>query len=211
MPVGPYPTFAVCVASQRRRGKGEEAARRICGAIEAEQDQMVTKTDAQVGAIREMFSGLAKVLGTVLDFTPQPAIVRHDDSAADDGFRIKKFDDEEQIVFGWGSVSMRVDGELLVDRQGDIIEPEVLEKAAYAFVLDFRESGVNHEGPSIGRIAESMVFTPDKLDVLGLKKDALPVGWWVGIKIDDQEVYSRVKKGDLPMFSIQGTAEREAA
>jgi hypothetical protein len=34
VPVGPYPSFEACVAAQRRKGRSEEAARRICGAIE---------------------------------------------------------------------------------------------------------------------------------------------------------------------------------
>lgn len=34
MPVGPYPTFAACVAAQTGKGHDEESARRICGAIE---------------------------------------------------------------------------------------------------------------------------------------------------------------------------------
>jgi len=34
MPVGPYPTFKACVSAQRKKGKSEEAARKICGHIE---------------------------------------------------------------------------------------------------------------------------------------------------------------------------------
>jgi len=34
MPVGPYKTFAACVAAQRRKGRSETSARKICGAIE---------------------------------------------------------------------------------------------------------------------------------------------------------------------------------
>ncbi len=44
---------------------------------------------------------------------------------------------------------------------------------------------------------------------MGLAKDALPMGWWIGVKIDDAAVFKRVKDGELAMFSIQGTAERE--
>jgi hypothetical protein len=34
MPIGPYPDFAACVAAQKRRGKSDEAAHKICGYIE---------------------------------------------------------------------------------------------------------------------------------------------------------------------------------
>jgi hypothetical protein len=34
MPIGPYPDFAACVAAQKKRGKSDEAAHKICGYIE---------------------------------------------------------------------------------------------------------------------------------------------------------------------------------
>jgi hypothetical protein len=34
MPIGPYPDFAACVTAQRKRGKSDIAARKICGTIE---------------------------------------------------------------------------------------------------------------------------------------------------------------------------------
>ena len=34
MPVGPYKTFGQCVGAQRRMGKSEDSARKICGRIE---------------------------------------------------------------------------------------------------------------------------------------------------------------------------------
>ena len=50
-------------------------------------------------------------------------------------FRITKSDDDRMLAFGWASVSMRVDGELIEDWQKDIVEPEELEHAAYEYVL----------------------------------------------------------------------------
>jgi len=34
MPLGPYKTFAQCVAAQKKKGKSEASARKICGEIE---------------------------------------------------------------------------------------------------------------------------------------------------------------------------------
>lgn len=34
MPVGPYDTFGECVAAQKKKGKSDLAARKICGTIE---------------------------------------------------------------------------------------------------------------------------------------------------------------------------------
>lgn len=47
MPVGPYTTFAECVTSQKHKGKSEESARKICGAIEQK-----TRSDAVSEATR---------------------------------------------------------------------------------------------------------------------------------------------------------------
>ena len=49
-------------------------------------------------------------------------------------FKIAKSDDDRMLAFGWANVSMRADGELVEDWQGDIIEPEELENAAYDYV-----------------------------------------------------------------------------
>lgn len=34
MPIGPYPDFAACVAAQKKRGKSDESAHKICGYLE---------------------------------------------------------------------------------------------------------------------------------------------------------------------------------
>lgn len=39
MPVGPYETFKECERAQRRKGKGKESAKRICGHIEKKTKQ----------------------------------------------------------------------------------------------------------------------------------------------------------------------------
>ena len=47
---------------------------------------------------------------------------------------LQKSDDDKMLAFGWANVSLTVDGETIEDYQGDIIEPEELENAAYNFV-----------------------------------------------------------------------------
>lgn len=121
---------------------------------------------------------------------------------------IVKIDEEQQLVFGYFNVSKNKDGELMVDLQGDIITPDMLEKAAYDFVLESREGGNMHEGDAVATLVESMVFTPEKLEKMGLAPDAVPARWWGGFKIHDPDVFEQVKKGELSMFSIQGEAIR---
>lgn len=139
-------------------------------------------------------------------------------------FTIAKLDDEQHLVFGFASVAIARDGRPLEDTQEDIIPPEELEKMAYEHVLEFRESDVMHDEHAVGRMVESMVFTPEKLKALATNPSdgtvdeealaaltrILPTRWWVGYKLDDAS-FQAVKAGKFPMFSIGGEAEREAA
>ena len=126
-------------------------------------------------------------------------------------FAITKVADEQQIVLGWANVSVTADGTPVEDLQLDIIETEELERAAYDYVLEFRDSGKEHD-PSMrkkGRLVESVVFTDDKLKAMGTPRGTVPLGWWIGFKIEDKSTWDKVKKGEYTMFSIEGTGERE--
>ena len=123
-------------------------------------------------------------------------------------FKIMKSDDDKMLAFGWANVSMRVDGELIEDWQDDIIEPEELEKAAYEYVLLYREGGEMHERGGAAVLIESVVFTEEKMQAMCIPAGTLPIGWWIGFKVLDEEVWEKVKDGTYPMFSIEGEAER---
>ncbi len=110
-------------------------------------------------------------------------------------FKIMKSDDDKMLAFGWASVSMRVDGELIEDWQKDIVEPEELERATYEFVELYREGGEMHERGG------AAVLIPT---------GTLPIGWWIGFKVLDKAVWEKVKDGTYLMFSIEGEAERIA-
>jgi hypothetical protein len=122
---------------------------------------------------------------------------------------IRKTDEDDHLVFGWLSVSQDENGNLIVDHHGDIITPDELEQAAYDFVLYSRQAGEMHETIGVGRLVESMVFTKDKQAALGIPSGTVPVGWWVGFKIDDPDVWAKVKSGEYAAFSIGGMAIRE--
>lgn len=125
--------------------------------------------------------------------------------------QVVKFDDQRQIAFGWPWIAER-GGQLQEDTVGESIELEALEEAAYLYVLNKGISGINHEDKyddePVGRLVESVVVTPEKLEKWGLPRDAMPHGLWVGYKIFDREVFEKVKSGELGMFSIQGRAGR---
>lgn len=120
--------------------------------------------------------------------------------------QILKFNDEQRIVYGWASV-IKENGEVVVDTQGDVIEPEELEKATAEFMLNVRRSQAMHKGGQIGTVVHSFPLTEqiaDSLDILSDKE-----GWIVGVKIDDDHIWEDVKSGKLRAFSIGGKGMRE--
>ena len=124
-------------------------------------------------------------------------------------FVAKDTDEDRQLIFGWANVAVRKDGSEVVDADGESTDIEILETAAYLFVLKFREANDLHDAEVHGQLVESMGYTPEKLEALGLAKDAVPLGWWVGFHLDDQADFEKVKKGERRMFSIEGSAIRE--
>ncbi len=127
-----------------------------------------------------------------------------------ESFSVYKTDDDKRLVFGWASISISVDGEQLEDRQNDIIDPEDLEEAVYEYVLKFRDTGEEHikSMRKKGKLVESCVFTAEKQKALGIPEGILPIGWWIGFKIEDDDAWERVKNGTYKMFSIEGKANR---
>ena len=91
-------------------------------------------------------------------------------------FRIAKADDEKHQAFGWANVSIRADGELIEDWQGDIVEPDVLEQAVYKFVELYREGGEMHERGGVAVLIESVIFTEEKMKAIGIEPGTIPVG-----------------------------------
>jgi len=124
-------------------------------------------------------------------------------------FKILKSKDK-RLVFGWASVSITADGELLQDLQSDSIAPDDLETAAYEYVLQFRDGGEEHQ-PELrqkAKLVESCVFTEEKQNALGIPPGTLPVGWWIGFYVEDDDAWEKIKNGTYQMFSIEGTATR---
>lgn len=122
-------------------------------------------------------------------------------------FEVKKAD-EQGLVFGWASVAEN-DGVLVVDEEGDVIEPAELEKGAYSFVKDARIASDTHrpETLGIGVLVESMFFSKEKQELLGID---LPVGWWVGFQVDDPALRKSIRESQgHRAFSIGGVGTAE--
>lgn len=123
-----------------------------------------------------------------------------------------KFDEDKHLAFGWASVVSK-GGHPVIDKQGDYIAIDDIEKAAYSYVIKSRVGGDNHTRAGeaafkASDMVESMVFTDDKIAKMGLPDD-FPRGWWVGFKVHDENVWSEVRKGNRTGFSIHGKGIRK--
>ena len=122
---------------------------------------------------------------------------------------ITKADDTRQMVFGWASVAVAKDGTPVIDLQGDVIAIEDLEEAMYGYVRESGELTFDHAGETRGQLVEALVFTPDKLEKMGIPAGTVPLGAWVGYHLPEAADYAKAKDGGLLMFSIEGRGVRE--
>jgi len=117
-----------------------------------------------------------------------------------------KADKAKQLVFGWASI-VEQGGKSVVDKQGDVISEDEMEKMAYKFTLTSRTAGEMHEKVGVGKLVESIAFTKEKQKALGI--DLGKVGWWLGFKVTDNNVWNKIEKGEYKSFSIHGKGVRE--
>lgn len=122
-----------------------------------------------------------------------------------------KVNADKQQVFGWASI-VEMNGEPVVDLQGDYIAIDEVEKAAYTYVHKSRKGGDMHlrEGDApvaMSDMIESFVVTPEKKAAMHLP-DETPTGWWVGYQVNDPDLWSKVKSGERTGFSIHGRGMR---
>jgi hypothetical protein len=126
-------------------------------------------------------------------------------------FDVQKMDEDQRLVFGWASIVEKA-GKLIVDKQDDIILPADLEAAAYDYVLDARKADDMHTAAPTARLVESIVFTLEKQEHLGIVvKDEdgdQIVGWWCGWYVDSDAQWALIKSGARPELSIGGSSVR---
>lgn len=126
---------------------------------------------------------------------------------------IAKLDADKRQCFGWAS-KVKVDGRSIVDKQNDMIDINDIEDAAYRYVQNSRIGGNMHRRDSDGQpyraaeMIESMVFTPEKIEKLGLPPD-FPHGWWIGLQVHDPDTWAEVRSGAKTKFSIHGSGVRK--
>ena len=115
---------------------------------------------------------------------------------------------DEQIVSGivMQGTPPELESDPYVDSQGDWCKMAVLQKAAHqymeaeSFQFDVNHGGKNYEFD----ILESYVVSED--DVLKFGTELKKGAWLMTLRIDDGEIWQKIKSGELEGFSVLGTA-----
>lgn len=118
---------------------------------------------------------------------------------------ITKIDAEQRLVYGWASVYSQA-GQPVIDKQGDRISEAEVVKMAHRFISEARVAKALHTSPQIGVVVESLVLTDAIQKALGI--DLGQSGWFVGMRVDDDAAWERVKSGELRTLSIGGKGIR---
>ena len=121
-----------------------------------------------------------------------------------------KLDEERRIAFGW-AYTAKIGDQVILDHSEEFIDDIALpdlEDAVYAFVKDVRQADEMHlRDDGIGVLVESFMLTEEKMEKMGLSGER--IGWWVGFKVLDDQVWEKVKDGTYGQFSIRGVGDRE--
>lgn len=120
---------------------------------------------------------------------------------------VAKVDQEQRIFYGWAYVSEE-NGKVIVDKQDDFILPSDLVKAAEDFTLHGGKLGDMHDARNVGRVVASFVTSAELCKAFGLSVDKNRRGWILGFKVDDPEVWQKIKSGAQLELSIGGKGER---
>lgn len=119
--------------------------------------------------------------------------------------QIWKANEEQQIVYGvviepWTDVTK--DG----DSHGDRMTKEEIEKSAHNYMYEFQEIKEQHEKAVEARPVESFIAP---VDFKAPDGQIIKEGSWImAVKIDNDDTWEKIKKGEITAFSPGGFGKR---
>lgn len=119
---------------------------------------------------------------------------------------VMKIDEDQRMVYGWASVISK-NGQPIIDRQGDVIEPSEMRSAIHDF-MKHRTGGEMHGQTGGAEVVESLFLDRDVQQSLGI--DLGMEGWYVGMHVPDDAAWEKIRAGTYKAFSIGGSANRES-
>lgn len=120
--------------------------------------------------------------------------------------------DENNLIFGWSYVRETKEGKQVIDHSGEFTKAENfkdMELATYAYNLAYRQADRQHDLIPKGYLIESIVFTKEKMEKMGIPEGIVPESVWMGFYFPDDNDYQEIKKMEHPMFSMYGSVTKE--
>lgn len=94
----------------------------------------------------------------------------------------------------------------VVDAHGDYTDEESLEKAAHNYLVNYRKMDTQHNlVDGAGDVVESYIAPVD----FSINGEDVKKGTWVLVSKASEEVWDKIKKGEITAYSLYGTAEME--
>lgn len=115
-------------------------------------------------------------------------------------------DDAQRIVYG---VVLTPEVE---DSQGDVVSAQDIEKAAHAWLIEFRKHDVQHSNQPADIVPVESFIAPVDFEVTnaaGEKQTVLKGSWVLASRVNDPDAWAQVEKGELTGWSITGSGFRE--
>lgn len=114
---------------------------------------------------------------------------------------IEKSMGEERYVLGIVLEPETVDG------QRDVYSADEVRKTAHKYLADYRVIGLQHEG-SITEKVDILESYLAPVDFMIGNESVKKGSWLLGVRVNDDEIWNAVKRGDLTGYSIGGHANR---
>ncbi|MCD6318092.1 hypothetical protein J7M02_03375 [Candidatus Aerophobetes bacterium] len=124
----------------------------------------------------------------------------HENHTFEKYISIRKADEEKHIVYG---IALEPD---VVDAQGDIVSVEDIEKAAHDFLIASRKIDEMHTRISDKCYPVESYLAPVDFEMGGQK--VRKGSWILGVKVNDEDIWKKIKNGEYRGFSITGWGVR---
>lgn len=160
--------------------------------------------DSARATIEKALAGLPFDLRVVLEVVPDVSAALAKTLSRE--VRVCKFEGgEERYVLG--IVLEPQDPSNPLDSQGDVYDAETIRQAAYQFMEEYRNIGLQHSGliNDKVKILESWIQREDT--VIG-GQNVIAGSWLMAVRVLDDEIWAAVKDGRITGFSIGGTGKR---
>jgi hypothetical protein len=85
---------------------------------------------------------------------------------------------------------------------GVIISESAIKKAAHGFMKNYQEIHYRHSGLAAANVIESTILIQDTK--LGTGEIVRKGSWWLGVHVQDTDIWNEIEQGDIKGFSLGG-------